>query len=198
MNEWMNARIFIALWNTCRCVLNLPRLAENLTEPISKRKLSDQESMRSVQWVSMEKSMVEKTWGRGVFVSLRAKKRSDWWWKWWWWQCRSDMWRVVRRWKTKMWMMVGQWKNYNTVLHTLQKFPVVQWLGTCLEMSLTNDISLEYSEPLHLKKKLTVKHKSKCWTTVLFGPISMLKVHSTVTSDDELHYSDEVHWCNLF
>ena len=40
---------------------------------MSKRKQSSRESVRSVQKVSMEKSMVEKTWGRGVFYVINKR-----------------------------------------------------------------------------------------------------------------------------
>jgi len=58
-------------------MLNLPRLAEKVklkqNRSAREKKRSGRESARSVQWVSMEKSIVEKTWGRGV-LSLEWKR----------------------------------------------------------------------------------------------------------------------------
>jgi len=44
----------------------LKRELKPKTKPISKKR-SGRESVRSVQWVSMVKSTVEKTWERDVF-----------------------------------------------------------------------------------------------------------------------------------
>ena len=45
---------------------------------MSKRKRSGRESMRSVQWVSMEKSMVKRLGEEGCFKSRVKKRRSYW------------------------------------------------------------------------------------------------------------------------
>ena len=58
-------------------MLNLPRLAENLKlkqNRWAKEKRSGQESVRSVQWVSMMKSKVEKTWEKKCVLSLEWKR----------------------------------------------------------------------------------------------------------------------------
>jgi len=67
MNE---KKIYIASLKAYKCMLNLPRLAENKKlkqNRWAKEKRSGREFVRSVQWVSMVKSAVEKTLGRGVF-----------------------------------------------------------------------------------------------------------------------------------
>jgi len=115
MNQWMNDKnLYSALkslqkyaWSTV-----LSRELKLEQNRCAKEKRSGRESVRSVQslqWVSVVKSTVEKTWGRDVFTfKSRVKKRSDWWWQRWWWQCGSDLCRVVRRWKTRMWMRLTE------------------------------------------------------------------------------------------
>ena len=63
MNERMKENVYIAL-KSLQMYASFTALSQELkttTKPISKRKRSGRESVRSVQRVSMVKSMVEKT-----------------------------------------------------------------------------------------------------------------------------------------
>ena len=63
MNERINEKNYIARFKAYKCMLNLALSQElNLkTKPISKRKRSGLESVRSVRLLSIEKSVVKKT-----------------------------------------------------------------------------------------------------------------------------------------
>jgi len=69
MNEWWMKKNYIARLKANKYMLNLPRLTK---KKLKLNKTDEQEKtarpeVREISSVFIEKSMVEKTWGRGVF-----------------------------------------------------------------------------------------------------------------------------------
>jgi len=110
--------------------------------------------VRLVQWVglSMEESMVKRLEEEVCFKSRVKKRRSDWWWQRWWWQRGSDVFRVVRRWKTRMWMrLTKRIKNEKVysdggVLHVEKTACCFEWWGSRWSGDVSCRLTVTYSD----------------------------------------------------
>jgi len=104
--SWMKEKkIYIALLKACKCMLNLPRLAENYK--LKQNRWAKENGPAGRPW---DQSSIygEVYGGKDLRKRCVKKRRSDCLWKRWWWQCGSDLCRLVRRWKTRMWMRLTE------------------------------------------------------------------------------------------